>query len=249
MPPSRFRGMVVVMLKEHSIRFGCVLTIAFFAAAGGPVLAERLPHPCIEPPTRPIAELRPLAEAGESEAQYLLGLKYDVGDRFDNTWSEAASWFRRAAKQGHLAATTDLGIMNLQGRGVPKDAAEGLRLLRNAARKGNLCAQSILGRFLMMGNYVPQDLEEATKWYRMAAIRKFGSVHRNLAEIYSGRFGGEADFVEALRWAIISDNINYYDSNLKLIGKLRDKILPLMSTGEIAEAERRAHAWLARHGK
>ena len=241
--------MVENMIKGHSIRFGRVLAVAFVIVAAGPVLAEKRPHPCDEPPTRPVAELRPLAEAGDSEAQYLLGLKYDVGDRFDNTWSEAASWFRHAAEQGHLAATKELGIMTMQGRGVPKDAAESLRLLRLAAGKGEICAQGVLGHMLMVGYYFPLNVDEAMKWLGTAAERELFSAHADLAQIYSGRFASHTDMVKSLYWVFIAEKYYPYKSDLDIMGHIRDEILPRMSTEEIAEAERRARDWLARHDK
>ena len=248
--PRRDKGVSVAeRTRIVSRRFGCVLAVAFIVSVAGPALAESRPHPCDQPPTRPVAELRPLAEAGDPDAQYRLGLKYEVGNSFENTWSEAASWFRRAAKQGHLMANLKLGIMTLQGRGVQKDSAEGLRLLRLAAGRGNLCAQGFLGRMLMTGVYVPQDFDEAAKWFGMAAEREFYSPQRYLAEMYSGRIESLTDLVESLHWAIIAEKFNPYESDPDLIGKLRDEILPKMSSEQIAEAERRAQAWLARHGK
>ena len=142
-----------------------------------------------------------------------------------------------------------LGIMYIQGRGVPKSIPEGLKLLRRAAAAEDLCTQNILGFFLMGYGDIPQDLPEAKKWLRIAAEREHYSSQRWLAEIYSGRFGGEADLVESLHWAIIAKEFDPDASGLNLIGELRDKILPKMSPEEIAEAERRAQAWLARHGK
>ena len=69
-----------------------------------------------------------------------------------------------------------------------------------------------------------------------------------MAELYSGRFGGEADFVESLRWAIILEAIFPHKQGPDTMGELRDEILPKMSHEQIAEAERRAQAWLERHG-
>ncbi|TCP40914.1 tetratricopeptide repeat protein [Rhodovulum marinum] len=61
----------------------------------------------------------PAAEAGDPVAQELLGLMY----RRSKEYSEAADWFRRAAKQGRTKAQIGLGWMYESGEGVPLDPA------------------------------------------------------------------------------------------------------------------------------
>ena len=77
-------------LLAHLSRWMIAAALALFAATSA--AEDKRPHPCAEPPGRPTAELLPLAESGDPEAQYLLGLRYDVGDRFENTWSKGATW-------------------------------------------------------------------------------------------------------------------------------------------------------------
>lgn len=239
------------MLDHFSRRLRWVLaaTFAFFAAQSA--IADTRADPCDGPSNRrPVAELLPLAEAGDAEAQYRLGYKYRFGEGAKMDSRRAAKWMRRAADQGHVAATGTLGVMHLQGSDVPKDIDKGLRLMRRAASKGCVCTQAGLGFNFMMGYFgVSQDLAEAEKWLRMAAEAEYYGPQRWLAEMHSGRFGSEADLVKSLRWAIIAKEFDPDASGLNLIGELRDKILPKMSPEEIAEAERRAQAWLARHGK
>ena len=249
LPLLRFPGMVVAMFKEHSFLFARVLAVAFVVSAVGPALAEKQPHPCDEPPARPAEELLPLAEAGDAEAQYLLGLKYDAGNSFENTWSKAAPWFRRAAQQKHLPATRKLGIMTMQGRGVSKDAAEALRLLRLAASGGDICAHGVLGHMLMVGYYFPLNVDEAVKWLSIAAEQELFGAPADLAQIYSGRFASHTDLVESLHWAIIAEKYYPYESDEETMGHIRNEILPRMSREQIAEAERRARDRLARHGE
>lgn len=241
--------MVLAMFKGPLLQIGRVLAVAFVVAVSGPAFAGSQPHPCDEPPTRPAEELLPLAESGDAEAQYHLGLKYDVGNSVENTWSKAAPWFRRAAERGHLAAIRNLGIMTMQGRGVSKDAAEALRLLRLAAGGGDICAQGFLGHMLMVGYYFPLNVDEAVKWMGIAAEQELFSAQADLAQIYSGRFASHTDLVESLHWAIIAKKYYPYESDKDVMGRIRNEILPRMSPEQIAEAERRAKNWLTRHGK
>lgn len=230
-------------------RFGRVLALVFAFSAAGPALAEKRPHPCDGPPNRPVAELLPLAEAGDAEAQYRLGYKHRFGpDNSRQTQEIAASWFRRASRQGHIRATASLGVMHVQGSGIPKDIDKGLRLMRRAANQGDVCAQAGVGYYHMTGYFdVPYDFDKAAKWLGMAAEAEYSGAQRYLAELYSGRFGGDADYVESLRWAIITGTFDTSEQGRKILDRLRDSLKRHMSRKQIAEARRRAKAWLEDH--
>src|SRR3989337_1905876 len=51
-----------------------------------------------------LADMKIQAEAGDSEAQYLLGLQYEMGDPKVRDDKQAYSWYTKAAEQGHAAA-------------------------------------------------------------------------------------------------------------------------------------------------
>ncbi len=68
-----------------------------------------------------LAELRSLAEAGQAEAQYQLGLMYDEGYGVEYGDVEATAWFRRAAEQGMPEAQFNLGQSYASGVGVVDD--------------------------------------------------------------------------------------------------------------------------------
>jgi hypothetical protein len=58
-----------------------------------------------------LKEWRPLAEQGDSYAQYNLGLMYDYGEGVIEDDTQAVYWFRKAAEQGHAKAQYNLGLM------------------------------------------------------------------------------------------------------------------------------------------
>ena len=68
-----------------------------------------------------LAEWRPLAEAGDVNAQTMLGLVYAEGKGVPQEHAEAAKWFRRAATRGHAEAQFALGVLYGLGKGVPQD--------------------------------------------------------------------------------------------------------------------------------
>ena len=71
--------------------------------------------------TAALEEFKPLAEQGNSQAQYRLGSMYDFGQGVKKDPSAAAKWYRRAAKKGVMGAQYNLAEMYWHGVGVSKD--------------------------------------------------------------------------------------------------------------------------------
>lgn len=46
-------------------------------------------------------EFLPAAQAGNAEAQFMMGRLYSLGDGVPEDWTQAWAWFDRAARQGH----------------------------------------------------------------------------------------------------------------------------------------------------
>ena len=86
----------------------------------------------------------PLAEAGNADAQNLLGMMYEYGEGVKLDAKTAADWYRKAAEQGHSDAQLNLGTLYDNGQGVTHDekmaahwyqrAAEGDLLPGNRSR-------------------------------------------------------------------------------------------------------------------
>lgn len=82
-----------------------------------------------------------LAEKGDANAQFVLGLKYDTGKGVPQDYVEAAKWYRKAAEQGYAKAQFNLGAMYDEGRGVHQDYAEAAKWYRMAKDQGVASAQ------------------------------------------------------------------------------------------------------------
>jgi TPR repeat protein len=91
-------------------------------------------------------EWLPLAELGDIEAQYNLGVMYDEGTNVAQDLGKAADWYRRAAEQGFVDAQANLGMMYYQGQGVSYDLKQAAHWLQLAADKGDTEALEILQR-------------------------------------------------------------------------------------------------------
>jgi TPR repeat protein len=82
-------------------------------------------------------EWLPLAELGDVEAQYNLGVMFDEGAGVAQDFAAAAAWYRKAAEQGFVDAQSNLGIMYYHGQGVDRDVAEAAHWFRRAASQGD----------------------------------------------------------------------------------------------------------------
>jgi TPR repeat protein len=82
-------------------------------------------------------EWLPLAELGDVEAQYNIGVMYDEGAGRPQDLAAAADWYRKAAQQGFVDAQTNLGMMYYHGHGVSQDHGEAVKWFRLAAKQGD----------------------------------------------------------------------------------------------------------------
>lgn len=111
---------------------------------------------------------RPLAQAGDSDAQYRLGVMYAEGKGVAPNDAEAALWFERSAEQGNASAQYNLGASYAEGVGVRKDMEAAAKWFRRAADQGIVLAQLNLGLLYANGAGVTQDNVEAMKWIDLA---------------------------------------------------------------------------------
>jgi TPR repeat protein len=91
-------------------------------------------------------EWLPLAELGDAEAQYNLGVMYDEGAGIKQDLARAAEWYRKAAEQGFLDAQMNLGMMYYEGQGFARDCAEAASWFKRAADQGDREAAVYLKR-------------------------------------------------------------------------------------------------------
>ena len=89
-------------------------------------------------------EWRPLAELGDAEAQYNLGVMYDQGFGVEQDLGKAADWYRKAAEQGFVDAQANLGLMYFHGQGLNKDHQAAAHWLNLAVANGDTESADIL---------------------------------------------------------------------------------------------------------
>ena len=102
-----------------------------------------------------------LALQGNAEAQFQLGIIYELGRGVPEDSAEASRWFRM---------TAFLGIEVRRGRGVPQDYAESVKWWRASAEQGLGVSQLELGSSYAEGEGVLQDYVQAHKWYNLSTV-------------------------------------------------------------------------------
>lgn len=138
-----------------------------------------------------------LAEQGNAEAQFHVGLSYAKGQGNPKDDKQAVDWFRKAAEQGHREAQTKLGYMYATGKGVAQSYISAIDWCYKAAKQGDVTAQYNLGLMYEQGQGVAQDNSLAISWYSMAAAQGDARSQYNLGVIYANGTGVAKDDKQA----------------------------------------------------
>ncbi len=104
-----------------------------------------------------IKNWRPLAIAGDSEAQYNMGQAYRFGRGVPVDLRQAEDWFRKSSMQNNMQGKAAYGIVMFQNG----KRAEALPYLEEAAGHANPNAQYIYGTILFNGDLVERDYPRA----------------------------------------------------------------------------------------
>ena len=165
---------------------------------------------------------------------------YQRGD-----YAKAYRLFKPLAELGVPRAQFNLGVMYETGRSVPQDYSEAAMWYRKAAEQGIPAAQHNLGAMFSKGQGVPQDYSEAAKWYLKAAERGVPQSQFNLGLLYADGLGVTQDYVLAHMWINLATSRYPTSEKEKQEGaaKIRDLAASMMTSAQIAEAERLAQEW------
>jgi TPR repeat protein len=142
-------------------------------------------------------EIRTKASSGDAESQYQLGTRYFLGAYLPK--NAAATWYRKAAEQGHVEAQDTLGFMYRNGNCVPQNDAEAVKWHRMAAEQGHPGSQESLGIMYRDGEGVPKNAVEAVKLFQSAAEHGRLKSKNYLGMMYYSGKSVVRDDVEAVK--------------------------------------------------
>ena len=120
---------------------------------------------------------------------------YERGD-----YAQALAAWRPLASQGNAEAQNNLGLLYLDGKGVPANLSEAVRYFQLSAAAGSALGQNNLGGLYRDGRGVPQDFARAARWFAASASQGNTAGMYNLGLMYELGQGMKADPVEASLW-------------------------------------------------
>ena len=155
-------------------------------------------------PTLNLRALLRMAEAGDPNAQFALGVMCYKGEGVPVNYLKAAKWIRLAAEQGIPDAQGSLAQLHREGKGVPWDDVEAAKWIRLVAEQGIARAQYNLGFLHGKGEGVKQSDTEAAKWYRCAAEQGFTPAQWSLGVLYGRGIGVPQSHYNAYVWLFLA---------------------------------------------
>lgn len=147
-----------------------------------------------------LKEWQPLAEQGDANSQYNMGLLCARGQGVAQDYKQAITWYQKAAEQDVPAAEYNLGVMYANGQGVTVNQAEASKWFLKAAQQGVGDAASGLATIYSEGDGAFKNYNEAAKWYRTAADQGIASAAFSLGVMYDIGQGVAQNYAEAFKW-------------------------------------------------
>ena len=154
-----------------------------------------------------LVEILPLAEAGEANAQRLLGIMYRQGKGVAKDGERALYWTQQAVKQGDGAAQFNLANMYETGDTVAKNLALAAKWYAAAARAGIPLAQYRLGTYYLEGLGGAPDAVLAYVWYSRAAANERSGTFAAHAAKARDKIAGKLGADEKARAAALLKNV------------------------------------------
>ncbi|MDP3936126.1 MAG: tetratricopeptide repeat protein, partial [Alphaproteobacteria bacterium] len=133
------------------------------------------------------------AEKGDTLAQY----RYAVLLAKKREYAQAIYWYQQAAAKGHAGAQVNLGIMHMEGRGLPVDWREALRCFEeNSENAKALYYMGVIFQEAKGG--VEKNIPQAIACLEKAAQKGFSAAYTRLGYIYASKDERFRDYPKAM---------------------------------------------------
>jgi uncharacterized protein len=175
-----------------------------------------------------------LANKGDAEAQYHVGMMHNNGIGTQKDLKQAFVWFQKSTASNDPLGAYKLGCYyDGQGAGiVTADATEALKYKLIAANAGYALAQhDVAHLYARQGNF-----EEALKWWKMAGDQGYPNALFSLSRSYSGGKGTPRD---------ISLSYAYFKLSKLAPPKNVNEMAGMLSKPELEKAEKLVSEWKA----
>jgi TPR repeat protein len=106
------------------------------------------------------------------------------------------------ANSGEAASQYQLGKMYYEGKDVPQNLKEAVRMFQLAADKGYPEALVAMGKCYMNGEGVPQDSKQAMKYFNQAALKESPAAEYQIGVMHYAGEGVPVNYEEGAKWFI-----------------------------------------------
>jgi TPR repeat protein len=182
------------------------------------------------------------ATAGDTSAQYNLGLLYAEGRGLVRNPDAAMTWWRLAARSGHLQAQHNLALAYLGGETIVPGVADEPRMeeaiswLRKAAEGGLASSRFTLGSVLHARAATPKEQSAALAWLIAATQQDHREAQLFLGNCYFDGEGVGVDRREALSLFLKAASHGHAPA--------QDRLAALYQRGDFVRADKvEALAW------
>ena len=159
-----------------------------------------------------------------------MGNAYGVGRGVSQSYTSAAAWYFKAARQGHAVAQNNLGVMYSQGLGLRQNHAQAVKWYTCSAEQGYRGAQQNLARKYIAGIGVPQDYILAHKWLSLAIANEEGDkIPKSVRSAWMSK-------------GTLANKDTDTDITYESI-QLRDKLAVNMTPAQVAKAQELTRKW------
>lgn len=138
-----------------------------------------------------VTQVMEAAYKGDMYAQLMLGALYEDGsdDGVEQSFTEAATWYLKAARQGYPKAQHNLALLYEDGRGLEQSYEQAAIWYAKAAKAGFSEAQNNLAVLYILGNGVGADRAKAEQLLTAAVAQGNENARRNLQKLLEGAAG------------------------------------------------------------
>jgi GAF domain/Sel1 repeat/PilZ domain len=130
------------------------------------------------PRAKSLAELRKVADQGDADGQWQMGVRYHNGEDVPQDDTEAMRWFQLAAEQGNVEAQSALGSYYWAGRGVPEDLSKAYFWSAIALAQGD---DNSKGRLEGLASQMTREQVSAARQQAEAWIRSHSETAKSAA--------------------------------------------------------------------
>jgi TPR repeat protein len=132
----------------------------------------------------------------DKDAQFTMAGQFHA----DGDFEQAVHWLEKAAKNGHVQAKTNLGLMYFFGEGVEQDYDTAFKWFKSSATNDDLTARYYLSLCFLDGLGVEQDEDYAMRVLWKCASDGMDWAQFTLAECYEQGRVVKQDLFEAVSW-------------------------------------------------